>query len=105
MKNHLLRRILIAGSLLSSLATAQPSEKLQDMLRRIFNSTEFSAGAGGRGGRGGGGGAARWMEGGQFYAAIEQAAGGAGREIVRYDPATDRKSTRLNSSHIPLSRM
>ena len=32
-------------------------------------------------------------------------AGGNGRPIVRNVNPTDRKSTRLNSSHIPLSRM
>ena len=75
--------------LLCSMAAAQPSEKLQGMLQRIFGSTEFSAA--GSGGRRGGAGGARWIEDGQAYATIEPAAGGGGREIVRYDPATGKR--------------
>ena len=87
--------------LLAGVAAAQPSEKLQDMLRRIFNSTEFTGGGGGaRGGRGGGGGGARWMEGGEFYATVEPAPGGAGREIVRYDPATGKREVLVSAEQL-----
>jgi len=58
---------VVSGLLLCSMGAAQPSEKLQGMLRRIFDSREF--GGAGRSGRGAGG--ARWMEDGQAYAAIE----------------------------------
>jgi dipeptidyl-peptidase-4 len=69
------------------------------MLRRIFNSTEFTGGgAGGRAGRGGG--AVRWMDDGQSYAAIEPASGGAGREIVRYDPATSKREVLVSAAQL-----
>lgn len=78
---------LILGSLLccSVPATAQISQKMQDMLRRI-NSPEFSGG-GGRGGAGAGG---RWVDLGQGYTTIERSPKG-GREIARYDTATGKR--------------
>lgn len=94
-------RPLFSFLLVSAIATAQPSEKMQDMLRRIFNSNEFTGGAGvPRGGRGGGGGAVRWMEDGQGYAAIEAAANGAGREIVRYDPSTNKREILVSAEQL-----
>ena len=77
--------------LLAWAAAAQPSEKLQAMLQRIFNSGEFAGrGGGGRGGRGGG---ARWIEDGQAYATVEQGS------IVRYDTATGARSVLVSSEH------
>src|SRR4051794_25788103 len=80
----------IAILFLTSAAAAQPSEKLQVTLQRIFNSNQFA----GRGGRGGG--AARWMENGAAYATVEQG------QIVRYDTATGARSV-LVSSEQPIS--
>ena len=77
--------LILAGS-----AAAQPSEKLQGMLQRIFNSSEFAGRGGGRGGRGAGGGG-RWIEDGQAYAAVEQ-----GR-IVRCDTATGARSVLVST--------
>ena len=73
------------------IAQDHPTEKLQSMLSRIFNSTEFSGG--GRGGRRGGGGT-RWIEGGNAYAAIE-----AG-EIVRYDPASGKRDVLVSAAQL-----
>ena len=94
MRRNLFARTLWSGLLLCSLAIAQPSEKLQEMLRRIFNSTEFIVG--GAAGRGGGGGF-RWMEDGQSYSVVEPAPGGAGRELVRYDPPTGRREVLVSA--------
>ncbi len=79
---------LIFALVLTSLASAQPSEKLQSMLQRIFDSAEFASG--GRGGRGGG---ARWIEDGQAYARVEQG------QIARYDTATGARSVLVSAEH------
>ena len=87
--------------LICAAASAQPSEKLQDMLRRIFNSTEFTPGAAGaRGGRGGGGGAIRWLDDGQSYSALEPSPDGRAREIVRYDAATGRRDLLVSAAQL-----
>src|SRR5436309_9718598 len=91
------RQAVVSGFILCSMTAAQPSQKLQGMLRRIFDSREF--GGAGRGGRGAGG--ARWMEDGQAYTAIEPAASGGGAsEIVRYDPATGKHEILLSAAQL-----
>jgi dipeptidyl-peptidase-4 len=91
MRLSTITRPFAAALLLTAIASAQPSDQLQSMLRRIFNSNEFAGGGrgGGRGGRGGGG-AGRWVEGG--YTAVE------GSEIVKYDPATGAHETLINAA-------
>ena len=81
---------------LGSIASAQPSGKLQDMLRRIFASNEFTAAGGG--GRGGGVGV-RWMEDGQSYITAEAAPGG-GREIVRHDAGTGQREVLVSAQQL-----
>ncbi len=90
-------RTLFSGFLLCSVAMAQPSEKLQDMLGRIFNSTEFAIG--GSGGRGGGSGA-RWMDDGQSYTTVEPPPTGSGREIVRYDLSTGKREVLVSAAQL-----
>lgn len=90
---------LAAALVFSAAAGAQPSDTLRDTLRRIFDSNEFAGG--GRGGRGGAGaGPTRWMDNGQAYAAIEPAPGGAGREIVRYDPGTGSREVLVSAAQL-----
>jgi dipeptidyl-peptidase-4 len=86
--------LCLVGLLLPLLAAAQPAPPLQDMLRRIFNSSEFSGG--GRGGRGGGG--AHWMEDGQSYTSLET--GAAGREIVRIDAASGKREVLVSTDRV-----
>src|ERR1043166_3066508 len=75
----------------SSLALAQPTEKLQTMLQRIFGSSEFTA-AGGTGRRGGGSSGGRWSDDGKSYDTIE------GGEIVRYDVAPNSRDVLVPAS-------
>jgi len=79
---------LFPGILFCSVALAQPSERMQDMLRRIFYINEFAAGGGGRGGAITG---ARWLEDGQSYTSVEPMPDGPVPEIVRYDAATGKR--------------
>ena len=76
--------------LICATAVAQPSEKLQSMLQRIFNSSEFAAAAS-RVGRGGGGSGARWFDDGKSYVMIERG------EIVRYDPASNQREVLVSA--------
>jgi dipeptidyl-peptidase-4 len=80
----------------SSVAVAaEPSERLQTMLQRIFNSGEFAGGGRGGGGRrGGGGGGMRWSDGGRTWDTIEN------REIVRYDTATGNREVLVGASEL-----
>src|SRR5215471_447818 len=80
----------------SSVAVAaEPSERLQTMLGRIFNSGEFAGGGRGGGGRrGGGGGGMRWSDGGRTWDTIEN------REIVRYDTATGNREVLVGASEL-----
>ena len=75
-------------------AAAQPTEKLQSALQRIFNANEFSDGGRGGGGRRGGGGGTRWVDGGQAFAAIE------GGEIVRYDTASGKREVWVSAAQL-----
>ena len=84
---------LLVAMLACAPLVAQPSEKLQAMLARIFNSNEFSGGGRG-GGRRGGPGGTRWIEGGNAYAAIENG------EIVRYDPATGKRDVLVSAAQL-----
>jgi dipeptidyl-peptidase-4 len=86
-------RIAAIALVLCAPLPAQPSEKLQSMLERIFAGNEFSGGGRG-GGRRGAGGGTRWMESGNSYAAIE------GGEIVRYDTATGKRETLVSSAEL-----
>src|SRR5215831_7712326 len=83
MNQHALRRIaLISILVLSAVSFAQPSvpapEALKDTITRIFTgefSERFSP-------------PPRWFDGGQSYTTTEPAAGGRGRDLVKYDTAT-----------------
>jgi dipeptidyl-peptidase-4 len=86
-------RIFVVALLVAAPLIAQPGEKLQSMLARIFNSTEFSAGGRG-GGRRGAGGGTRWIEGGNAYAAIENG------QIVRYDTAGGARTVILSAAQL-----
>src|SRR5215470_8452212 len=92
-----MRRSVLIGILLCSLAPAQPSERLQSMLQRIFASNEFGPAPRGRRDPSGG---ARWIENGKAYSTIEAAAGGSGREIVRYDPATGKRDVLVSVAQL-----
>lgn len=82
--------LLMAVNLLAAPAWAQLSQNMQDMLRRIHTTQEFSGG-----GRGAGAGG-RWVEGGRGYTATERAAEG-GTEIVRYETATGRRDVLMTA--------
>jgi len=93
MRAPILILLLAAGS-----AIAQPSERLQSMLKRIFDSNEFAAGGRGAGGRrGGGGGGMRWSDGGASWDTLEN------REIVRYDAATGNRSVLVSADELKLA--
>src|SRR5258705_4670535 len=91
------RRSILLALLLCSMAVAQPTEKLQGMLQRIFGSTEFGPAIRNRRDPAGG---ARWIENGQAYSTIEPAASGAGRAIVRYDPANCKRDGLLSVAQL-----
>ena len=79
---YLLRQGLLWTIVLSLFcpgATAQVSEKLDGMLRRLFSSREF---------QGKSFGPARWVDDGRAYTTVEEAAGNEkAKEIVQYDSA------------------
>jgi dipeptidyl-peptidase-4 len=84
-------RIITCAFLLCSTIAAQPSERFRDSLRRIF-----AAGDGGRGTPV----RAQWIEGGNAYSAIEPAANGAAKQIIRYDPATGRRDVLVSAAQL-----
>ncbi|HEV2448321.1 MAG TPA: S9 family peptidase, partial [Candidatus Sulfopaludibacter sp.] len=84
-------KLIFTVALLPLLAAAQPSPKLQDALKRVFNSSEFSGG-GGRGGRGGGG--AHWLEDGRWYTAMERG------QIVRIDAASGKSEVFVSTAQL-----
>src|SRR5262245_61639177 len=91
-----MKRLLTLALLSCATTFAQPSERLQSMLQRIFNSTEFAGGGRGGGGgrRGGGGGGMRWSDGGRAWDTLEN------REIVRYDAATGNREVRIGAAEL-----
>src|SRR5437660_4122096 len=94
MRRLVMRRGFCLALMFAMHLGAQPTEKLQSSLQRIFNSTEFSGGGRGGGGRRGGGGGTRWIDGGKAYAAIE------GGEIVRYDTATGKREVWVSAAQL-----
>ena len=92
MRIRILIPLLVCGS-----AIAQPSEKLQSMLKRIFDSNEFSGAGRGGGGRRGGGGGMRWSDGGRSWDVLEN------REIVRYDAASGNREVLVGAAELKLA--
>ena len=86
-------RIVLFAVVLCAPLSAQPSDKLQSTLARIFDSSEFSGGGRG-GGRRGAGGGTRWVDNGGAWAAIENG------EIVRYDAASGKREILLSAREL-----
>src|SRR5437762_14164907 len=91
-------RAVVFTFLLCSTVAAQPSEKLQQTLKRIFASTDFAVGddGGRRGPRSVT--APRWLEDGVAYTTVE-----AG-EIVRYDAATGKREIVMSKAQLSPSQ-
>src|SRR5437762_9804775 len=87
-------RAVVFTFLLCSTVAAQPSEKLQQTLKRIFASTDFAFGddGGRRGPRSVT--APRWLEDGVAYTTIETG------EIVRYDAATGKREILMSKAQL-----
>ena len=91
-------RLLIAFSLLivpASAAAQQQAVPVADSavltVRRIYGSTEFSAESFGP---------TRWLEQGAAFTTLERAAGGKGRDIVRYDTERGNKAVMVAASSL-----
>src|SRR5258705_255980 len=74
-------------------AAAQPSDKLQGMLQRIFNSSEVVTA--GRGGRGGGGGGAGCFDDDSSSTIIERG------EIARSVPGSTKRKVLAAAANLP----
>jgi dipeptidyl-peptidase-4 len=83
--------LLAIGAALAAPASAQLSQNVQDMLRRI-GAGEFGAGRA----PGGGG---RWVEGGRGYTAVERNPAG-GADLVRYDTATGERTVLMSAAQL-----
>ena len=91
-------RLLIAFSLLivpASAAAQQQAVPVADSavltVRRIYGSSEFSAESFGP---------TRWLEQGAAFTTLERAAGGKGRDIVRYDTERGNKAVMVAASSL-----
>jgi len=76
---------------LGSRGFAQLQDPSELTVARIFNSDEFNAD---------GFGPARWLVDGSGYTTLEQAESQAGRDIVRYDPATGRREVMVAAERL-----
>jgi dipeptidyl-peptidase-4 len=86
--------ILFTAVVLAGRAAAQEKVDAQEMLRKIYQTNEFS---GGRGGAGGG----QWVDGGAGYIRMEPSAEvKGGRDIVRYETATGKREVLVGAAEL-----